>query len=138
VNVEWIAYETVLIFHELQISEHGGAAGLRDEGGLRSALARPENLAAYGEPDLFDLAAAYASGISQNHPFLDGNKRTAFVVAASFLDLNGQELKAAEAEAAVVFLRLAAGEFSEAELAEWFRRNSDPPASEFLVAEQDQ
>lgn len=137
-NVEWIAYETVLIFHEEQIGEHGGASGLRDEGGLRSALARPENLAAYGEPDLFDLAAAYASGISQNHPFVDGNKRTAFVVATAFLDLNGQELKATEAEAAVVFLRLAAGEFSEVELAEWFRRNCDPSAAEFLSAEQDQ
>lgn len=137
-NVEWIAYETVLIFHEAQISEHGGAAGLRDEGGLRSALARPENLAAYGEPDLFDLAAAYARGITQNHPFVDGNKRTAFVVAVAFLDLNGQELTAPEAEAAVVFLRLAAGEFSEAELAEWFRRNANPPADEFLSPEQDQ
>jgi death-on-curing protein len=138
VNVEWIAYETVLIFHEEQIGEHGGASGLRNEGGLRSALARPENLAAYGKPDLFDLAAAYASGISQNHPFVDGNKRTAFLVAVAFLDLNGQELKAAEAEAAVVFLRLAAGDFSEAELADWFRRNCDPPATEFLSAEQDQ
>jgi death-on-curing protein len=138
VNVEWIAYQTVLIFHDAQISEHGGAGGLRDEGGLRSALARPENLAVYGEPDLFDLAAAYARGITQNHPFVDGNKRTAFVVAAAFLDLNGQELRAPEAEAAVVFLRLAAGEFTEAELAEWFRRNCDPPAEEFLSAEQDQ
>jgi death-on-curing protein len=126
VNVEWIAYKTVLIFHEAQITEHGGAAGLRDEGGPRSALARPENLAGYGEPDLFDLAAAYARGISQNHPFVDGNKRTAFVVSAAFLDLNGQELNASEAEAAVIFLRLAAGEFSEAELAEWFRRNTTP------------
>lgn len=137
-NVEWIAYETVLIYHDAQLTEHGGAAGLRDEGGLRSALARPENLAAYGQPDLFDLAAAYARGITQNHPFVDGNKRTAFVVAAAFLDLNGQELTAEEAEAAVVFLRLAAGEFSEAELAEWFRRNTAPPAQEFLVPEQDQ
>ena len=137
-NVEWIAYETVLIFHDAQISEHGGAAGLRDEGGLRSALARPENLVAYGEPDLFDLATAYARGITQNHPFVDGNKRTAFVVSAAFLDLNGQELKAPEAEAAVVFLRLAAGEFAEAELAEWFRRNANPPADEFLSPEQDQ
>jgi death-on-curing protein len=118
VNVEWIAYQTVLIFHDAQISEHGGAGGLRDEGGLRSALARPENLAVYGEPDLFDLAAAYARGITQNHPFVDGNKRTAFVVAAAFLDLNGQELRAPEAEAAVAFLRVAAGEFTEAELAE--------------------
>jgi death-on-curing protein len=138
VNVEWVAYETVLIYHDLQISEHGGAEGLRDEGGLRSALARPENLAAYGEPDLFDLAAAYARGIVQNHPFVDGNKRTAFVVAVSFLDLNGQELAASEAEAAVVFLRLAAGELSEAELAAWLRRNSAPPDATYLVPEQDQ
>ncbi len=137
-NVEWIAYETVLIFHDAQISEHGGAGGLRDDGGLRSALARPENLAAYGDPDIFDLAAAYARGITQNHPFVDGNKRTAFVVAVAFLDLNGHELSASEAEAAVVFLRLAAGEFSEEELAEWFRRNASPPPEEFLAPEQDQ
>jgi death on curing protein len=127
VNVEWVRYETVLIFHDLQISEHGGAAGLRDEGGLRSALARPENLAAYGDPDLFDLAAAYARGIAQNHPFVDGNKRTAFVVAVSFLELNGQELSVSEAEAALVFLRLAAGQLPEAELAEWLRKHSSAP-----------
>ena len=137
-NVEWIAYETVLIFHDAQISEHGGAGGLRDEGGLRSAVACPENLAAYDDPDIFDLAAAYARGITQNHPFVDGNKRTAFVVAVAFLDLNGHELSASEAEAAVVFIRLAAGEFSEAELAAWFRRNASPPDVEFLSPEQDQ
>lgn len=122
--VEWIALETVLIFHDLQISEHGGAEGLRDEGGLESALARPENLAAYGDPDLFDLAAAYAGGIVRNHPFVDGNKRTAFVVAVSFLNLNGEDVAADEAEAAVVFLRFAAGQLSEEKLAEWLRRNS--------------
>jgi death on curing protein len=138
VNAEWIAYETVLIFHDVQISEHGGAGGLRDEGGLRSALARPETLAAHGDPDVFNLAAAYAHGITQNHPFVDGNERTAFVVAVSFLELNGQELTASEAEAAVVFLRLAAGAFAEAELAEWFRRNASPPGEEFVAAEQDQ
>ncbi len=137
-NVEWIAYETILIFHDAQIGEHGGAGGLRDEGGLRSAVARPENLAAYDDPDIFDLAAAYARGITQNHPFVDGNKRTAFVVAVAFLDLNGHELSASEAEAAVVFIRLAAGEFSEAELAAWFRRNASPPDVEFLSPEQDQ
>lgn len=137
-NVEWVAYETVLVFHDLQIAEHGGAEGLRDEGGLRSALARPENLAAYGEPDLFDLAAAYARGIVQNHPLVDGNKRTAFVVAGAFLDLNGMELTASEAEAAVIFLRLAAGEFGEAELAAWLRQNTAPPDAAFPVPEQDQ
>ncbi len=137
-KVEWVAFESVLIFHDLQINEHGGAEGLRDEGGLRSALARPENLAAYGDPDLFDLAAAYARGIVQNHPFVDGNKRTAFVVSVAFLDLNGQELQAGEAEAALVFIRLAAGELGEAELAEWFRRNASPPDATYLVPEQDQ
>ena len=137
-NVEWIALETVLIYHDRQIAEHGGAEGVRDEGALESALARPQNLLAHGAPDLFELAAAYAKGIAQNHPFVDGNKRTGFVVAASFLDLNGHELTASEAEAAVVFLRLAAGETKEAELAEWFRRNCTPPDATFLVAERDQ
>lgn len=124
-NVEGIALESVLIFHDLQIEEHGGAEGLRDEGGLRSALARPQHLAVYGEPDLFDLAAAYAGGLVRNHPFVDGNKRTALVVAIAFLDLNGRELNAAEAEAAVVFLRLASGDLSDDDLASWLRRNSD-------------
>ena len=136
-KVEWIRLETVLIFHDLQVTEHGGAAGLRDEGALRSALARPENLAAYGDPNLFDLAAAYAKGIVQNHPFVDGNKRTAFVVAASFLDLNGQELSAPEADAALVFLRLAASELTETELAEWLRQNSSAPAVASRDPEQD-
>ncbi len=134
--VEWVRYESVLIFHDLQISEHGGAAGLRDEGGLRSALARPENLAAYADPEIFDLAAAYARGITQNHPFVDGNKRTAFVVAVSFLDLNGQELSVSEAEAALVFLRLAAGQFSEAELAAWFRQHSGPTGDALPATKQ--
>lgn len=123
-NVEWIALETVLIYHDLQISEHGGAEGVRDQGGLESALARPENLAAYGDPDLFELAAAYAGGIVRNHPVVDGNKRTAFVVAVSFLNLNGEDIVAEEAEAAVVFLRFAASELSEEELADWLRRNA--------------
>ena len=124
-NVAWLRFETVLIYHGLQLDEHGGAHGLRDEGALRSALARPENLAAYGNPDIFDLAAAYAKGIVQNHPFVDGNKRTALVCASSFLDLNGYQLTAPEAEAAMVFLRLAAGELEESEVAEWLRQSSD-------------
>jgi death-on-curing protein len=124
VNVEWIAFETVLIFNEFQISEHGGAEGIRDEGGLRSALARPENLAAYGDPDIFALAAAYSAGIVRNHPFVDGNKRTAFVVAVVFLELNGQLLEVDEAEATLFFWRFAASETSEEDLAAWLRRNS--------------
>jgi len=126
VNVEWVAFETVLIFHDLQVGEHGGAEGIRDEGALQSALARPENLAAYGDPDIFDLAAAYSGSIVRNHPFVDGNKRTAFVVAVAFLELNGLLLEADEAAAAMTFLRLAAGEISDAELAGWFRENSAP------------
>ncbi|MGH6922472.1 MAG: type II toxin-antitoxin system death-on-curing family toxin [Propylenella sp.] len=124
-NVEWVALESVLTFHDLQISENGGVEGIRDQGSLESALGRPEHLAQYAEPDLFDLAAAYAWGIVRNHPFVDGNKRTAFVVAVAFLELNGHELKVDEADAAIVFLRLAANEYSEHDLAEWLRRNSE-------------
>jgi death on curing protein len=111
---------------------------MRDEGLLESALGRPQNLDAYGEPTVFELAATYAFGIARNHPFVDGNKRTAFVASVLFLRMNGQQLFAEQAEAAVVFLRLAAGEFSEAELAEWFRDHASPPDAAFLVPEQDQ
>jgi death-on-curing protein len=134
----WLTGRIAISIHQKQIQRHGGGHGTRDEGLLESALARPENLAAYGEPTVFELAASYAFGIARNHPFIDGNKRAAFVASVLFLRMNGQQFHADQAEAAVVFLRLAAGEFSEAELAEWFRQNSDPPASEFLVAEQDQ
>jgi death on curing protein len=134
----WLTLRVVASIHQRQIQRHGGGHGTRDEGLLESALARPENLAAYGEPTVFDLAASYAYGIARNHPFVDGNKRTAFVASALFLRVNGQQLSASPAEAAVVFLRLAAGEFSEAELAEWFRRNASPPDVEFLSPEQDQ
>lgn len=123
-NVEWIALETVLIVHELQIEEHGGAAGIRDAAALESALARPKSLAAYTTPDASDLAAAYAWGIARSHPFIDGNKRTAFVVAATFLDLNGRHLIAKEAESVVIFRRLAEG-MPQDELAEWIRQNSE-------------
>ncbi|MBY0375972.1 MAG: type II toxin-antitoxin system death-on-curing family toxin [Bryobacteraceae bacterium] len=116
----------VLAFHLEQIREHGGATGIRDEGLLESALARPENLAAYGEPDLFDLAASYSFGLARHHPFVDGNKRTAFMAAYTFLGLNGQRLIAPEPDAALTFWRLAAGELSESELAAWFRLNSEP------------
>lgn len=85
-------------------------------------MARPQNLAVYGEPDLADLAAAYAYGIARNHPFVDGNKRTAAVISETFLILNGHELVASDAEVVVAFLALAAGELSEAEMADWFRQ----------------
>jgi death-on-curing protein len=137
-NWRWLTRRVATSIHLRQIQRHGGGHGTRDEGLLESALARPQNLAAYGEPTVFELAASYAFGIARNHPFIDGNKRTAFVASTLFLRMNGQQFHADQAEAAVVFLRLAAGEFSEAELAEWFRRNCDPPSAEFLSAEQDQ
>jgi len=93
---------------------------------LDSALARPQNLAAYGEPTVFELAASLAFGIARNHPFVDGNKRTAFVSASLFLRMNGYELTAGQPEAAVTFRRLAAGELSEEALAGWFRENAAP------------
>ena len=133
----WLSVRLVTAIHHRQIQRHGGSFGLRDAGMLESALARPHNLAAYGEPTVFELAASYAFGLARNHPFVDGNKRTAFVASALFLRLNGQNLEAPQAEAAVVFLRLAAAEIREAELAEWFRRNCAPDET-FLVAEQDQ
>jgi death on curing protein len=107
--------------HAEQLAEHGGGEGVRDERLLESAMARPQNLAAYGDPDIADLAAAYAFGIARNHPFVDGNKRTAAVVSETFLVLNGQSLTASDAELVVAFLALAAGELSEEEMADWFR-----------------
>lgn len=121
---QWLSKELILAVHAAQIAEHGGLAGLRDEGLLESALARPRNLAAYGAPDMFDLAAAYAFGIASNHPFLDGNKRVAFVASATFLRLHGFSLTAAMEERVATFLRLAAGEIDEPTLAAWLRTNS--------------
>lgn len=118
----WVADSVVLAIHEAQLTEHGGIAGLRDEGLLASALARPHNLEAYGEDvDTAALAAAYASGIARNHPFLDGNKRTAFVVMELFLNLNGWILNADDADCISTMLVLAAGELDEKALANWLR-----------------
>ena len=107
--------------HAEQLVEHGGGEGVRDPALLESAMARPLNLVAYGDPDAAALAAAYAFGIARNHPFVDGNKRTAAVVSETFLVLNGFALGASDAELVVAFLALAAGELSEAETADWFR-----------------
>ncbi len=107
--------------HAEQLVEHGGGEGVRDPAQLESAMARPLNLVAYGDPDAAALAAAYAFGIARNHPFVDGNKRTAAVVSETFLVLNGFALGASDAELVVAFLALAAGELSEAETANWFR-----------------
>ncbi len=122
-NWRWIEQQALLLLHGESLAEHGGGAGLRDEGLLDSALARPHNLAAYGEPDVADLAAAYGCGISQNHPFVDGNKRAAFLSVGLFLALNGYRLAATQAEATFAILALAAGELAEAEFAAWLRQH---------------
>lgn len=122
-NRRWVDKRALLLLHGESLAEHGGAAGLRDEGLLDSALARARNLAAYGEPDVADLAAAYGSGISQNHPFVDGNKRAAFLSVGLFLALNGYRLIATQAEATIVVLSLAAGELDEVEFAGWLREH---------------
>jgi len=106
--------------------EHGGCEGIRDAGLLASALARPRNIAAYGNPTVFELAAAYALGIIQNHPFVDGNKRTGFLAAYTFLALNGWRLIAPEASVVATVLAVASGEIDEAEFAAWLKVQSHP------------
>lgn len=113
--------QVVLAIHDEQIAEHGGASGVRDRGLLESALARPPNLAAYGDPDIADLAVAYAHAISRNHPFVDGNKRTAWVVAETFVELNGVEVDADDGTIYPAMLALAEGQVAEEEFAAWLR-----------------
>lgn len=121
----WLLRETVLAMHDLLIAEFGGAAGVRDEGLLDSALSRPENLFAYAPTSsLFDLAASLAFGLIKNHPFVDGNKRVAFTAAISFLHLNGRRFHATEVEATVRTLALAAGDATESSYAAWLKSNS--------------
>ena len=120
---EWLSLDIALAVHDRQLAEHGGPTGVRDQGMLESALARPLNQWTYGEDDLCALAAAYAYGIARNHPFTDGNKRTAWVFARLFLMLNGQTLSFTPRMAIEVVLALAAGELSEDELADWFRQH---------------
>ena len=122
----WVVADVALAAHRNQLAQHGGGDGIRDHGLFESAMARPENLVAYGEPDASALAASYAFGIARNHPFIDGNKRTAAVVSETFLILNGFRLEASDAEVVVTFLALAAGELSEEELADWFRERVQP------------
>ena len=119
----WVARNVVLALHDEQLAEHGGGSGLRDGGLLDSALARPLNLEAYGDPDAAYLAAAYAFGIAKNHPFVDGNKRTAAVAMELFLDLNGYELTATDEALVLTILGLADGSSSETDLADWVRGN---------------
>ena len=122
----WLTLEECLSLHDLMMADYGGLPGLRDRGMLESALARPQQLFAYGRPNLVDLAAAYAAGIVKNHPFLDGNKRTGFMMGAGFLERNGQVFSATEADAVLRTLALAAGEMTEAAFAAWLEANSRP------------
>jgi death on curing protein len=123
VNEPWVWIEPAVIraVHEEQLAEHGGAIGTRDVGLLESALARPMQLAAYGEPDVAALAAAYGYGLAKNHPFIDGNKRTAFVAVELFLLLNGWELTSTDADCVLTMLGVAAGTLDEPAFAEWIR-----------------
>lgn len=122
----WIDKRVLLLLHDESLAEHGGLPGVRDEGLLESALARPKNLAAYGHPDLADLAAAYGAGLAQNHPFADGNKRAAFLSVGLFLALNGHRLVASQLDATQTMFALAAGDLDEAGLADWIRRHLGP------------
>ena len=128
-NWEWLAQAAVLAIHDEQIAEHGGAARVRDLGLLESALARLQHLAAYDpEADAAALAVAYAFGVARNHPFIDGNKRTALVVLELFLELNGCSLGADDADCVATVLALAAGDLDEAALVAWVRQHVDPTA----------
>ncbi len=120
---EWLDIELVLDFHAEQLALFGGADGIRDRGLLESALARPQNKYGYGERDLAVLAAAYGFGVARNHPFIDGNKRTALASIVVFLGLNGLDLDAPAPETTAIILGMAAGEISEDRLARWIAGN---------------
>ena len=122
----WLTRDVVLAVHDEQLEEHGGAAGVRDLGLLESALARPQNAAAYADPDMAELAALYALGIARNHPFIDGNKRTAWTALVVFLDLNGVAFSPPEVEATVTMLEMAAGMMTDEAFIAWVRRHAVP------------
>lgn len=124
----WIGEVLALAIHKRQLAEHGGLDGVRDPGLLQSALARPRHLFAYNDPTpaLPALASAYAYGVARNHPFIDGNKRTAAVVCETFLELNGMTLEASDAEMYPVFLEFAAGALTEQQLAAWLAAHTRP------------
>ena len=119
----WIGLPEALAIHASQLADHGGASGVRDRGLLESALARPKQKFAYDTPSLSELSAAYTSGIVHNHPFVDGNKRTGFVVGILFLEINGTRFAATETDAAQTVLDLAAGKCDEAFYAQWLQEN---------------
>jgi death on curing protein len=120
---QWTDRDVLLTLHDESLAEHGGGVGIRDEGLLDSALARPLNTVAYATPDVAELAAAYGFGLAKNHAFVDGNKRAAFLAVGLFLYLNGYRLTASQADATRAVLALAAGEITEAEFAQWVRSN---------------
>ncbi|ODS90935.1 MAG: death-on-curing protein [Comamonas sp. SCN 65-56] len=122
----WITKQALLLLHAESLAEHGGSAGIRDECLLDSALASPQNLLAYGEPDLATLAASYGVGVARNHPFIDGNKRAALLSIGLFLHLNGWRLTAGQAETTRTMLGVAAGTLKEDALADWLRRHGAP------------
>jgi death-on-curing protein len=122
-NWRWIDRKLLVLLHDESLAMHGGASGLRDEGLLESALARPINLALYGEPDVADLAGCYGFGLAQNHPFVDGNKRAAFLSVGLFLGLNGHRLTATQAEATLAMFSLAAGDLDEPTFSAWLRQH---------------
>jgi len=122
----WFSREEVLALHDLMLADYGGPTGVRDDNMLESALAKPRQLFAYGLPSLAQLAAAYSAGVVKNHPFLDGNKRTGFMLGAAFLEVNGYTFFASEVDATLRTLALAAGEITEADYAAWLTENSRP------------
>lgn len=125
-NWVWLSEALIVAVHEEQLAEHGGPGGIRDRGTLASALARPQQKATYGDPDVAELAAAYAFGLARNHPFVDGNKRTAFVALEVFLFLNGFELTASDEACVLSTLSLAAGDTDEIALTKWIRTHIRP------------
>jgi len=123
----WLSRQLILAIHDEQLAEHGGAPGVRDDGLLDSALARPLNRVGYGDPDIAELGALHAIAITRNHPFVDGNKRTAFAALFMFLALNGMEFEPSEVDATMSVLRLAAGDISDDEFTRWVRTHAHPP-----------
>ncbi|MEO0056127.1 MAG: hypothetical protein RLZZ50_2074 [Verrucomicrobiota bacterium] len=120
----WFSREECLALHDMMLADYGGMSGVRDDNMLESALAKPRQLFAYGKPTLAEMAAAYAAGVVKNHPFLDGNKRTGFMLGAAFLERNGHEFFATEVDATLKTLALAAGEMDERQCGEWLATNS--------------
>jgi death-on-curing protein len=123
---KWINRQVLLLLHDESLAEHGGASGLRDEGLLDSALARPLNLVVYSEPDIAALAAAYGVGLAKNHPFVDGKKRASFLAVGMFLAVNGYRLHATQVDATLTVLAVAAGDMDELAFADWIRAHTKP------------